>query len=166
MKKKWNVILCIALAAVVLGGSLTVWRLCFPPDTDPDAPFRDLPNWEKKRIQAAVVKYYENWEPRVDVYWDSDSRYSLRYYGTIEGYHIIFSARPTVGQIYKIYRYYVAGCSFSYSAPFVLLAYKNGEVISLLDAYLNPFSKEQIQIIHQCWERFNKEVYWPMSNNK
>lgn len=168
MKKKWKVFLCVALAVVVLAGGVTAWLLYTPPDTDPDAPFKDLSDREKRRVLAAVEEYWESSPPSPAIYWYGDPApgggyrdlmHGVQYYGTFEGYHIILSSRETIGLAEQTYHYFAGGYSFSYGDPFVLLAYKNGKAIPLEEAYLNPLSKEQIQQIHQCFERYSQEIY-------
>ena len=167
-KKKWKVILCVVLAAVVLGGSLTVWRLCFPPDTNPNAPFRDLPNWEKQKILSALEEYYITDPPQPRLCWFGETnqhfttpagKYGVQYYGTFGGYHIILSPRQAMAALPDRPSVSIGGYTFSYSDIFILFGYKDGKVIPLEELYLNPLSKEQIGQIYQCYEQYPREVY-------
>ena len=50
---------CILLVALVAGG-VTLWLVnSTPPDTDPEAPFVDLSDWEKRKVLAAIAAYWE-----------------------------------------------------------------------------------------------------------
>ena len=170
MKKKWKIVLCIALAAVVLGGSLTVWRLCFPPDTNPEAPFRDLPNWQKNNIRKAVEEalsekdYHGHWfgEPvPEDNSWHINTWdfYALRYYGTFSGYHIVFVPIQSTHRTDTTLE--IGETIFSYADTFRLFAYRNGTLISLEEAYNRGLIDDaQIKQIGQCYERYKYVVYF------
>ena len=56
----------------------------------------------------------------------------FRYYGTDNGYHIVFYTPPAVLGEKTIV---IADSTFYYHETFYLMAYKNGEVIDLVTAY-------------------------------
>ena len=188
MKKKWKIVLCIALAAVVLGGSLTAWLLTrTTPDTDPDAPFRDLSSRGKRNALNAIENYWKEsprpgpqkfvWYEKPDPYregMDVDrteylyaNHYGLRYYGTFNGYQIIFCAKEPLLHVPGVAdsSVLIGGWSFTYPETFFLFAYRDGTAVLLQDAYRDGWiSYEQLRLIHQCYDRYNEDVYILVGN--
>ncbi len=69
MKKKWNILLYILAVVLIVGGLLALWLPnrsgeenadATRPDTDPDAPFADLPEWEKAKVLKAIKSIGKN----------------------------------------------------------------------------------------------------------
>ena len=173
MKKKWKLLLSIAVAVVVLGGSLTAWLLYTPPDTDPDAPFRDLSDREKEKVLDAVTKFWEQHDRYLPVFWygepdpaqdprlvEGGYRYGVRYYGTFGGYHIVLAPKRTATGNNMHLAGYGGGYEFSYIGLANIFGCKDGVAVHLHDLYdSGQLSKEQIGEIYQCYERYNQEVY-------
>ena len=166
---------CILLVALVAGG-VTLWLVnCTPPDTDPEAPFVDLSDWEKRKVLAAIAAYWEQSEtPGLcpdDLFWYGElikgqevplSKYNyyygVQYYGTFEGYHIVLSPQETMAE--ESIARTIAGCRFQYPDYFDLFAYKGGKVRPLGEMYEEKLlSDEQIGLIHQCYKRYRQEIY-------
>ena len=169
-RKHWIALLSIALALLVAGGSVTAWLLTrTPPDTDPNAPFEDLSQWEKRQAKKAVEDYWQTEPVPHPLFWYGEQddhygtiyqmrKYALRYYGTFSGYDIIVSPYPTVipvsGEIE------VGGYVFRRHFAFQILACKHGKAISLNEAYEEgALSEEQIGRIYQCFEYYDEEIY-------
>ncbi len=189
MKKKWNILLYILAVVLIVGGLLALWLpnrttegteaekvITEHQDTDPDAPFKDLTNWEKIKILQAIKDSYV-WGDNVSDFWYVEMSndpsfynytYGLRYYGTFGGYHIIFCPRlddtpMTTQPMYVRIKYgekEKEAYSFYHNNRFELFAYKDG-VINTLNTVVfeKGISIEQLAMIHQCYEQYNKEVY-------
>lgn len=190
MKMKWNILLYILSVVLIVGGLLAL-RLpnrnaeenadATRPDTDPDAPFVDLSDAEKERVRDAISRYWkESEKPGLcpdDLFWygelidgqetplsEYNYIYGVQYYGTCEGYHIVLSPQETMTE-QSIVRT-IAGYRFSYADYFDLFAYKDGIVRRLEEMYKDGLlNDEQIALIHQCYERFLKDVYFPKGDN-
>ena len=161
---------CILCAALLVGGGLAVWLEYRPlPDTDPNAPFQDLPDRTKENVIAALQNYYGI---TADFIWyDSDSdasssnsysahAYGLRYLGTFGGYHIVMQPVYAVTGITLPSNLMVAGHKFQYPMRIIIFACRDRVAIRLEDAYeQGVFSDAQIRKIHQCFERYNEEVF-------
>lgn len=174
MKKKWKILLCVSLAVALLCGVLAVWLWEREPqgDTDPNAPFADLPDRTKKEVLDAIGKEYP-YRSYGTVFWYGDEYpvevdevtkemyrfdYGVRYYGTFNGYHIVIA--PIVSLVGMPQACVIGDYTFDYLDSFRLFAYQDGMVTPLEEAYKNGIlSKEQIGLIHQCYERFNDEIY-------
>ncbi len=179
MRKQWKMILCVLLA-VLLGGvlALCLWEREPQGDTDPNAPFVDLPARTKKEVLEAIIEYWNEsprpgpskvqWHEKTSQYnekWDGNRwehyyahNYGLRYYGTFNGYHIIMC--PLDSQLHLDWGVGIAGYGFVYLDSFELFAYKNGVVVPLKEVYVKgQLNDESIGKIHQCYERYNEEVY-------
>ena len=161
MKKKWKLVLCLLLAVILVAGGVTLWLVNrTPPDTDPGAPFVDLSDREKEKVLGAISNYMipaqYHWYGQID---QIDLNYGVRYYGTFGGYCIVsFPYGQNLGD--TLFQKSIAGYHFEHIVGFILFAYKNGEVVEVEYAYENGLlSKEQIGKIHQCYERYNQEVY-------
>lgn len=175
MRVKWKVIWCIAVLVVLLGVvlALCLWEREPQGDTDPNAPFVDLPSRTKKEVMDAIGKEYPYCSYGSEIFWYGDEcpyelsedtkemyryDYGVRYYGTFNGYHIVIAPILSVGatEAYQI----VGGHIFSYYDSFRLFAYKDGVLMALEDVFQNDLlNDEQIGVIHQCYERYNEEVY-------
>lgn len=179
MRKRWKMILCVLLAAVLLGGmlALCLWEWDPRGDTDPNAPFVDLPDRTKKKVMEAISEYKEEhpaWAPD-EIFWYGELKpgqeppltgrnyiYGVQYYGTFGGYHIVLSPIVSVGmgEGWRV----IGGCYFQYRDSFLLYAYKNGEVRLLSEVYEEGLlNDEQIESLHQCYKRFRQEIY-PLAN--
>ena len=178
-RKHWIALLSIALALLVAGGSVTAWLLTrTPPDTDPNAPFEDLSQWEKRQILRAVEKAYQ--KPGNDVFWYRepnrvyeemyakyykshgvryDEVYGIQYYGTFGGYRIILYPIESMWRWPMHKR--IGEYGFEYQDSFVLFAYKKGEVVELSQLYKDGrITDEQLEKIHQCYERYHQQIYF------
>ena len=173
MKKKWNILLYILAVVLIVGGLLALWLPnrsteenadATRPDTDPDAPFVDLPEWEKELVLEAVEKKlaYIGY----DAFWYDDTEvgekhiYGVRYYGTFGGYNIVVAFfYDTAGGIITGYES-VGSYRFSFGMQFDIFAYRDGVAVWLNDAYEDGvLSDEQIGQIYKCFEKYNEEVY-------
>ena len=158
----------LLLCAVLLAGiGLEVWLEHRPlPDTDPNAPFQDLPDRTKEKIKVAAKEYYHYshhgerfWygDPPSDD-WQDPLEYGMRYYGTFGGYHIVLA--PIHSATGMPQTRVIDGYRFSWTDSFHIYAYKDGKVMKLEDAYeLGLISKSQLDMIYQCFEQYNHEVY-------
>lgn len=167
-RPRWVKVLCGLLCAVLLAGiGLEVWLEHRPlPDTDPNAPFQDLPDRTKEKIKVAAKEYYHYshhgerfWygdPPSYD--WQDPLEYGMRYYGTFGGYHIVLA--PIHSATGMPQTRVIDGYRFSWTDSFHIYAYKDGKVMKLEDAYeLGLISKSQLDMIYQCFEQYNHEVY-------
>lgn len=165
-RPRWMKVLCGLLCAVLLAGiGLEVWLEHRPlPDTDPNAPFQDLSDRTKEKVKKAIEEYYSPsvarfWlgEPPTQD-WQDPLEYGMRYYGTFGGYHIVLAPIATpigmpMDRAIEEYR-------FHWPDSFHIYAYKDGKVMELEDAYeLGLISKSQLDMIYQCFEQYNHEVY-------
>ena len=175
MKRKWKSILYVLLAAAVLGGvlALCLWEREPQGDTDPNAPFVDLPDSTKKEVLKAIAEYKEEhprWAPD-EIFWYGELKpgqetpltgrnykYGVQYYGTFGGYHIVLS--PIVSTGMGPGSRSIGDYRFDYGDSFLLYAYKNGKVRLLSEVYEEGLlNDEQIERLHQCYERFRQEIY-------
>ena len=191
MKKKWNVLAYILAVVLIVGGLLALWLPnrngvestdATRPDTDPDAPFVDLPKWEKERILKAISAYKEEHPAWVsdEVFWYGELKpgqemplawmkykYGVQYYGTFGGYDIVLAPMFSAGMGEGWRR--IGNYSFKYGDSFVLYAYKNGVVRPLSEVYNEGLlDDEQIGLIDRCYERFSNEIYpyWEHFKNR
>ena len=178
--KNWKRIIALFVCAVVLLGgvlALCLWQREPQGDTDPNAPFVDLPARTKEEIKKAVAAYWETrptippdifWygeEPPDKDYWDPEIKQKLRYdygisyYGTFSDYHIVISPRESV--LIAGHSIFIAGYTFHIGGDFfLLLAYKDGVAVPVEDLYKKGvLTEEQIGEIYQCCERFKQEIY-------
>ena len=175
MERKWKMILCVLLAAAVLGGvlALCLWEREPQGDTDPDAPFVDLPDRTKRKVLKAVsarlaphgvylpIFWYGEQDPARDpVLMEDIHRYGVRYYGTFGGYHIVLAPKRTeTGG--TIHGESIGGYDFLYVGLAMIFAYKDGVVAELYEVYEDGhLTKEQIGEIYQCYQKYNEEVYF------
>ena len=179
-RKHWIALLSIALAVLVAGGSVTAWHLMTrtPPDTDSNAPFEDLSQWEKRRVLKAVAKYWTwrfDMDTEMPVWWygelmpgqegemqSENYKHGVQYYGTFNGYHIILYSYERITQDVWLITKKIGEYQFLYLDPFQLFAYKDGTVIPLSEAYEKGYvSESQMGEIYQCYERYRQEIYFP-----
>ena len=190
MKKKWNILLYILSVMLIVGGLLALWLPnrngeenadATRPDTDPDAPFEDLPDLEKERVLKAISKYWAKSEkPGLcpdDLFWYGELssgqeppltrynyEYGVQYYGTFGGYYIILSPQETMNEDGIVRT--IAGYRFKYGDYYDLFAYKNGVARRLEEIYKEGLlDDEKIELIHQCYERYLEEIYLPNIRN-
>ncbi len=184
MKKKRNILAYILAVVLIVGGLLALWlpnrntedtepgeTVANRPDTDPNAPFRDLPEWEKDKVLAAVEKKlaYIGY----DAFWCDDTEvgekhvYGVRYYGTFAGYYIVVTPfYDTAGGSIEGHES-VGNYTFSFGMQFDMFAYKDGVAVWLNDAYEDGLlSDEQIGQIYQCFKKYNEEVYKPRTEEE
>ncbi len=86
--------------------------------------------------------------------------YGVQYYGTFGGYYIILSPQETMNEDGIVRT--IAGYRFKYGDYYDLFAYKNGVARRLEEIYKEGLlDDEMIELIHQCYERYLEEIYWP-----
>ena len=177
--KNWKIAICIFLTVVLLGGvlALCLWEREPQGDTDPEAPFVDLPARTKRKVMKAISEYKEeHWGFAPDeIFWYGELKpgqeppltgrnykYGVQYYGTFGGYHIVMAPIVSVGmgEGWRV----IGNYRFTYADSFVLYAYKNGEVRLLSEVYEEGLlNDEQIKNLYQCYKRFGQEIY-PLAN--
>jgi hypothetical protein len=180
MKNRQTILLYLLAVGLVLCGLLALWlpnRI--PPDTDPNAPFQDLSDREKEKVLKAIEEYWEMssqarpgkvlwYEKRSYKHIENDDdrwdyyhahTFGVRYYGTFNGYHIVMS--PVDTRPAGRYTITIADCSFVYYASyFEIFAYRNGVAVPLRDVCESGMlDEEEIKMIYQCFEQYNKEIY-------
>ena len=165
--KNWKRVICIFLTVVLLGGvlALCLWEREPQGDTDPNAPFVDLPDRTKKEVLEAVEKKLAFLGRKTYWYNDTDvpqtvDRTPVMYYGTFKGYHIAMAAYPNPTGGKTPHAEYYGDYAFCLDTSFDLFACKDGVAVWLRDAYVGGLlGDEQIGQIYQCFNRYNEEIY-------
>ncbi|MBE6578495.1 MAG: hypothetical protein E7651_01665 [Ruminococcaceae bacterium] len=115
---------------------------------EPEDPFRPLTNEGKEEIAAAWQKQFGG-----TPIWDDGSGGNLRYYGTFGDCVVLF--QKTLLQIIETKN--IAGYLFSHSSSFILTVYREGEFLSLSDAYSKGYVTEaQVGEIHRYHTNYGK----------
>ena len=153
MKK---VISLVALLAM----TLSLFTGCQEP-YDPNKLYTDLPSKEVcKEIYVTFLDmgtwayglYFES------IYGDESINYQW-YYGTINGYIIIFGEPADVCVSSRMT---VADCVFEYGTPFKIYAYRDGEVWTLREAYeeglltkdhIKLLEERHVEIVEGLWKQ-------------
>ena len=109
----------------------------WPAKTDLDCPAH-LTAAKRVELEAALGITAFN----TDEQWYSNKRpFGYRYYGTYEGYDIVFQATQLTAATTKA----IAGQAFTHSSSFILYAHKDGNLLMLSDVYEDGLiSKESI----------------------
>ena len=109
----------------------------WPVKTELDCPAH-LTAEKRVELEAALGITALN----TDDHWYSNKRpFGYRYYGTYEGYDIVFQATQLTAATTKA----IAGQAFTHSSSFILYAHKDGNLLMLSDVYKDGLiSKESI----------------------
>ena len=187
MKSKRDILLYILEVVLIVGGLLALWLpnrntedteteevITERPDTDPNAPFVDLPEWEKELVKKGASEYW-TWaldlKSPLPVWWFGEVKegqttpldwenylHGVQYYGTFGGYYIILSPLKTWSSFKMGKR--IGEYEFWYDCSFQLLAYKEGVATPLEEIYeKGKLTDEQIGLIYQFYERYRQEIY-------
>ena len=143
--------ICLLLSAVLLLGCLAgCQRPAGSDHTTEPLPIENedgtLSQWMKDEIKTAYEQNGSSW----GAWWDEGDKHGPRYYGTYNGYVILFREGYAEMEAHIV----IADYKFRYSMEFRLFAYKSGEFHMLKDVYEQGFVSDET--IKSIWEVHQK----------